>query len=94
MMKKESNSFVDDAIEQVASEMKYEEPGTEKFAALAQQLDQLYKTKKNVVEKPLFSPDILLTVGGNLLGIGLILSYERVNVIATKALGFVLKNRI
>ena len=40
------------------------------------------------------SPDTMAVVVGNLAGIGLILNFEKVNVIATKALGFVLKGRV
>lgn len=40
------------------------------------------------------SPDTLVVVGGNLAGILLILGYERVNIITTKALGFVIKGRV
>lgn len=39
------------------------------------------------------SPDVLATVGGNLAGILLILNYERVGIVTSKALGFVQKLR-
>lgn len=93
MKKDRTPKPIADAIEQISEEMRYEEPGTEKYSALAKQLDQLYTTKSKE-DKPMFSPDVMLTVGGNLLGIALILSYERLNVITTKALGFVIRSRI
>jgi hypothetical protein len=40
------------------------------------------------------SPDTIAVVAGNLLGIILILGYEKADVITTKALGFVLKGRV
>lgn len=40
------------------------------------------------------SPDTLLIVGANLLGIVLILYYEKLDIISTKALGFVIKGRV
>jgi len=40
------------------------------------------------------SPDTLLVVAGNLLGIVLILTYEKANIITTKALNFILKGRV
>jgi len=40
------------------------------------------------------NPDTLLIVGGNLLGIILILKFEQLDIISTKALGFVLKGRV
>lgn len=41
-----------------------------------------------------FTADTLLIVGGNLLGIILILKHEKFDVIASKALGFVIKGRV
>lgn len=41
-----------------------------------------------------FSPDTLLTVAGNLFGILLILNFEKLDIIRSKALGFVIKGRI
>lgn len=40
------------------------------------------------------SPDTLLIVGGNLLGILLILNFEKADIITSKALSFVLKGRV
>ena len=39
------------------------------------------------------SKDTLATIGGNLLGILMIIKHERVNVITSKALGFVIRSR-
>lgn len=41
-----------------------------------------------------FTPDTLLVVGGNLIGILLILNFEKMDIIRSKALGFVLKGRV
>lgn len=40
------------------------------------------------------SMDALATIAANLLGIGLILKYEELNVISTKALNFVIRGRL
>lgn len=40
------------------------------------------------------SPETWAIVGGNLLGIILILEYERCHVIASKAMGFVIRGRV
>jgi hypothetical protein len=40
------------------------------------------------------SPDTLLVVGANLLGIVLILKQEKIDIISSKALNFVLKGRV
>ena len=41
-----------------------------------------------------FTPDTLLIVGGNLAGILLILNFERLDIVRSKALSFVLKGRV
>ena len=41
-----------------------------------------------------FSPDTLLAVAGNLMGILLILNFEKLDIVRSKAIGFVLKGRL
>ena len=41
-----------------------------------------------------FSPDTLLVVAGNLIGIMLILNFEKLDIVRSKAMSFVLKNRL
>ena len=41
-----------------------------------------------------FTPDTLLIVGGNLIGILLILNFEKLDIVRSKAIGFVLKGRV
>ena len=65
-----------------------------KVTALKQEMD-LYSSilDANRVEWKI-SPDTLLVVLGNLAGILLILKFEKLDVIATKAIGFVLIGRV
>lgn len=49
---------------------------------------------KLIERKWKFSPDTLLVVGANLLGIVLILKHEKIDIISSKALSFVLKGRV
>ena len=41
-----------------------------------------------------FSPDTLLVVAGNLMGILLILNFEKMDIVRSKAISFVLKGRL
>lgn len=41
-----------------------------------------------------FSPDTLLVVAGNLFGIFLILNFEKMDIVRSKAISFVLKGRL
>lgn len=50
--------------------------------------------KVTTVQKKKVSPDTVAVIAGNLLGIGLILGFEKMNIITSKAIGFVLKGRV
>lgn len=61
----------------------------------ASDLLKLLKGRKELYEKKhKVSPDTMAVIAGNLLGILLILGYEKTDIITSKALGFVLKGRI
>jgi len=68
-------------------------PDSPQYTTMAKNLETLYKAKlgdkNNFVSK-----DTIAVIVGNLLGIALILGYEKVNVITTKAIQFVLKGRV
>ena len=51
------------------------------------------KLEKAKVNEDKVSKDTLVVVAGNLLGIGLILGHERLNIITSKALSFVIRGR-
>lgn len=82
-----------EAIDLIFTRMKDTSLDTKEFAMLAEQLEKLYKIKAANAPKPV-SFDTLLPVIGNLVGIGAILHHEKVNVISSKALGFVTKSKV
>ena len=67
--------------------------GSEEYNAALKALEKLYSFREDKSKKRI-SADTIAIVAGNLLGIILILTYEKTNVIATKALGFVLRGRV
>lgn len=90
--KRDKRSNLDKEIDRVLEEMGNVSSSSEAYAEMVDNLDVLYKFKnanKNVV-----STDTIIIVAGNLLGILLILGYEKADVITSKALGFVLKGRV
>ena len=90
---KETKKMLKERCDYLALELlKTEDPA--KVTALKQEMD-LYSSilDANRVEWKI-SPDTLLVVAGNLAGILLILKFEKLDVIATKAIGFVLKGRV
>lgn len=58
-------------------------------------LQEKYKAYNEMLKPSLsISPDTILIVAGNLAGIILILGYEKMDIITSKALNFVLKGRV
>lgn len=93
-----TKKFVDDPaklqdlIDHVQTQMVAEDANSDDFQVMAEQLERLYKMKTSDKSSRV-SPDAVLAVAGNLLGIGLILNYERMHIVTTKALGFVMKTK-
>ena len=88
--KQKTTSGLDLAIAEVLSEMKGFSSDADEYAIMVDQLVKLQTLKDS--EKPQgISKDTLVIVLGNLLGIVMILSYEKTNVITTRALQFMLK---
>jgi hypothetical protein len=79
-------------LDRVLIRLKTEMPNSEDYTktlSLVERLnDMLDKETPDAVSK-----NTLLVVGGNLLGIILILKHEHLNVVTSKALGFVIRAR-
>ena len=68
------------------------EPTSEEYGLVLDRLIKLHKMQDT--ERPSsVSPDALVSAATNLLGILLILNYERTEIVTTKALSFVSKTR-
>lgn len=79
-------------INRLHDDMQTVDPYTDQYGKMAEHLGKLMKLREhdNVTRwRP--SPDVCLTVFANLAGIVLIIRHEDVNVITSKALGFVKK---
>lgn len=63
---------------------------SEEYATILDRVSTLHKLKAEDKPKRV-SPDTLVMVGANLLGIMLIIRHEHVNVITSRAMNFVLK---
>lgn len=88
-------SKLDEAIDDLFAELKEHKATDEDYSKISSELERLYKIKTDNTDKgSRISPDALVAVLGNLVGIVAILGYERVNVVTSKALGFVLKSKL
>lgn len=83
------------AIKRILERMEYVDPESDEYGVLVARLDRLHSMK--IAEKHdrnKVSYDAILTAGASILGILLIINHERLNVVTTKALGFVAKPKL
>lgn len=85
-------SGIQKAIDRLLDDMKAHDPDSAEYAKMTEQLAKLHKLLPEKEDK--LKKDTLLIVGGNLAGILLILHYEKLNVVASKALSFVIKTKV
>lgn len=79
---------LDQVIDDTIAETKLYLPGTPEYQATVDTLVKLYELKAQNAP-PRISPDMIASIAANLLGIGIIVGYERMNIVTTKALNFV-----
>lgn len=85
---------LDTEIDNILSQMQSYDAHTEEHQTMLEHLERLYKLKTSHKKSFAVSPDAVLAVAGNLAGIALILNYERLGVVTSKALSFVSKVKI
>lgn len=87
-----SHAALDATITELMNDMKTHDGDSEEYATMLNRLERLQKLKeKNTPRR--FTPDTLLIVGGNLVGILIIVMYEHKNVITSKAMSQIGKLR-
>lgn len=84
------SSELDKAIASALEQLDAVPAYSDEYSKIVNQITALHKLKEaNRFQR--VSPDTLTIVIGNLLGIVIIVAHERVNVITSKALNFVMK---
>jgi hypothetical protein len=86
-------SGLDAVMDSIIEEMLKLEPNSDEYTAMAKNLETISKAKSYEKEKGIKLDTIVFGIV-NLLGIVMILKHEKIDIIATKALGFVLKWRV
>ena len=95
-MKLRSNrkiKMLDLEIERVTIKLAGIHEESEEYAVVAQNLERLWKIR-NLTQDNQISPDTIALIAANLVGILLILNFEKLDVISTKAFGFIMKGRV
>jgi hypothetical protein len=80
------------AIARLHALMLAEDPTTDNYSKLSDNLIKLYKLREHdTVKRWRPSPDVVLTATVNIVGILMVIRHEDVNVITTKAMGMIRK---
>ena len=93
IQKKDKRSNFDKEIDSILQDLKTLDVTSEEYQQAVKNLETLCKAKSYEKDKSL-DKNALLGVIGNLAGILAVLEFEKINVITTKALGFIIKPRI
>lgn len=89
--KREKPSIYDEPIDRVLSDMSVYGPDTEEYSKMIKYLESLGRMRANEQPQTRISPDTMLIVVGNLLGILIIVIYEQKHVLVSKGMGFILR---
>jgi len=77
-------------IDDLMAQMSDHKPDSPEYKAMTENLTKLYALRDEKSAKGV-SPDAVLAVAGNLMGIAMIVGHERIGVVTSKALQFVMK---
>jgi type I restriction-modification system DNA methylase subunit len=92
--KKDRRSNLDKEIDSILKKMEETDKLSDEYKKLLAHLDVLYQARgKNYEPRKRISPDTMLLVAANLLGIILILNFEKLDSVTSKAIGFIVKGR-
>lgn len=87
--KRKASSF-DEPIDRVLAQMKDTDLNEEEFNTLMTHLERMNRLRLEDRARKV-SPDTMAIVVGNLIGLVIIVGFERNNIITSKGLGFILR---
>ena len=92
--RKDKRNTLDKEIDNVIEVMSLTGPGTEEYTKMASNLDILLKAKAYDKSSTKVSKDTIWSVAGSIAGILIIVGFEQAHIVASKAIGFVIKGRV
>lgn len=92
--KQDKRSAIDKEIDSVIEKMSKLEPNSEGYKDMASNLEVLMKGRSYNKDKNVVSKDVIVTCLFGVAQILIIVGYEQMNVMGSKALGFVTKGRV
>lgn len=90
--KPKTETTTQDLIDTAQTQLFTHDADSPEYETILNQIERLHKLLLKDKEAAI-SPDVLLTVSANLVGILLILNYERLSVVTSKAMSFVMKTK-
>ena len=90
---KDKRSKLEKEIDEAIDVMSVLTKWSDEYRIMADNLEKLMKAQSYDAKRQVIKIETLLTIGGNLAGILLILNYEKLDIVTSKAIGFVLKGR-
>lgn len=93
LFSKKKKNNVTKEMTRLLNEMGECQPYTTEYYHLTEMLERLHKLS-NEEKSRRVSPDTILIVSGNLAGILLVLNYEKLNIITSKAFNLIMKGRV
>jgi len=92
--KKDKRSTIDKEIDSVIEVMSILNANSDEYTAMAKNLEVLMKAKSYNKDGTKVSKDTVWTVVGSIASIVIIVGYEQAHIVASKAIGFVIKGRV
>ena len=84
---------IDDEINRVIEKLGSMEPETKDYESASKNLEGLCRARSCKTDRSI-DPDTIILALTNILGILLILNYEKLNVVSSKTLGLILKGHL
>lgn len=92
--KSNSETKLEDALARAVSELNDHPVMSDEYGEILDRIARLQKTKDaETRSSDRVSPDTLVLAATNLIGIAMIIRHENLNVIASKAAGFIMRTR-
>lgn len=90
---KKKNESLDFLIQALEKEMELTDPTGEDYPKLLEQYEKLTRLRREGAKSSI-DPNTVIVAAGNLLGILAMLNFEKLGVITSKALGFIIKPKV
>lgn len=91
---KNDTAPIDEEIARAIEHLSELDPESEEYAKAISDLDTLSRIKERVSPTDKLRKETIVSATANILGIGMILGYEKFNVLSSKALGFVIRPKL